>query len=227
MQNRFLLNIITMPIRETPLYIAPPTDALIKQYDHLFTSFELENKDTLILEISEELVEKGSVSAIIDLLKALQHKPHMIEKMLFSFKINFVEKDTRIAFPESYWKSERQYYRWFHKLSQAPLAMFFLEDDDCRFYTLAGDLLADDKLKAKHDGDRKQLVTFSGDLLKILMHRLFDACRWMLIFCHGSGFNPQIYIEAMLADLGLPLTYEEVQEAFIKDLESGNLSNFH
>jgi hypothetical protein len=31
----------------------------------------------------------------------------------------------------------------------------------------------------------------------------------------------------MLADIDLPLTYEEVHEAFIKDLENGQFSNFH
>jgi hypothetical protein len=216
-----------MPVQETPLYIAPRTDSSIKQYDHLFTSFELENKDTLILEMSEDLVENGSVSAIMDLLQALQHKPHLIEKMLFSFQINFVEKGTRISFPESYWKSERQYYRWFHKLSKAPLAMFFLEDDDSRFYTLIGDLLADDKLEVRDDGEKKQLVMFTGEYLETVVQRLFDACWWLLIFCHGTGFNPQIYIESLLADIGLPLTYEQVHEAFIEDLEKGHFSNFH
>jgi hypothetical protein len=216
-----------MPIRETPYYIAPPTDSLIKQYDKLFNSFELENKDTLIVEIPEEIVEKGSVSAILDLLKALQHKPHMIERMLFSFKINFIEKGTGIAFPESYWKYERQYYRWFHKLLEAPLAIFFLEDDDSRFYTLAGDLLADNKLGVKGDGEKKKLIAFNSDLMQIIMHRLFDACWWLLIFCHGSGFNPKIYIEAILADLDLPLTYQEVEKGFLRDLERGHFSHFH
>lgn len=213
--------------RETPLYIAPPNDSLITKYDDLFTSFELEKKDTLILEMPEDLVEKGSVSAITDLLKALQHKPHMIEKMLFSFKMNFVEKGTGMSLPESYWKCNVEYYRWFRKLAQAPLAMFFLEDDDCRFYTLAGDLLADGKLEVKDEDERKQLVLFTGESLQTVMERLFDACWWMLIFCHGSGFNPKIYIEATLADLDLPLTYEEVQEGFLKDLESGQFSKFH
>ena len=216
-----------MAIRETPFYIAPPHDSLIKQYEHLLTSFELENKDTLILEMPEDLVEKGSVSAITDLLKALQHKPNMIEKMLFSFKINFTETGTGLPFPESYWKSNPGYYRWFHKLAQAPLAMFFLEDDDCRFYTLAGDLLADGTLEVKDECERKQLVLFTGESLQTLMQRLFDACWWMLIYCYASGFDPKVYIEAMLADIDLPLTYEEVHEAFIKDLENGQFSNFH
>jgi hypothetical protein len=216
-----------MAIRETPFYIAPPHDSLIKQYEHLLTSFELENKDTLILEMPEDLVEKGSVSAITDLLKALQHKPNMIEKMLFSFKINFTETGTGLPFPESYWKSNPEYYRWFHKLAQAPLAMFFLEDDDCRFYTLAGDLLADGKLEVKDEGERKHLVLFTGESLQTVMQRLFDACWWMLIYCYASGFDPKVYIEAMLADIDLPLTYEEVYEAFIKDLENGQFSNFH
>jgi hypothetical protein len=216
-----------MPNRETPFYIAPPHDSSVKQYDDLLTSFELENKDTLILEMPEDLVEKGSVSAITDLLKALQHKPHMIEKMLFSFKINFTEKGTGLIFPESYWKSDVKYYKWFHKLAQAPLAMFFLEDDDCRFFTLAGDLLAAGKLELHDDGERKQLVVFAGEPLRTVMKRLFDACWWMLIYCHGSGFNPKAYIEAMLADIDFPLTYEEVHEAFIKDLENGQFSKFH
>jgi hypothetical protein len=223
---RFPIN-ISMPLRETPLYIAPPTDSSIKQYDDLFTSFESENKDTLIVEIQEELVQKGSVSAILDLLKALQHRPHMIEKMLFTFKINFVEKGTGITFPESYWKYERQYYRWFHKLLQAPLSIFFLEDDDSRFYTLAGDLLADGKLEIGHVSRKKQLVTFNSDAMQTMMHRLFDACWWLLIFCYGSGFDPKIYIEAILADLDVPLTYEEVHKAFKRDLERGHFSHFH
>ncbi len=214
--------------RETPLYIAPPNDSLIKKYDDLFTSFELEKKDTLILEIPEDVVEKGGVSAITDLLKALQHKPHIIERMLFSFKMNFVEKGTGLPFPESYWKSKGEYYRWFQKLAQAPLAMFFLEDDDCRFFTLAGDLLADGKLEVKDNGDTKPFVLFKDETLQLVMERLFDACWWMLIFCYGSGFDPKIYIEAMLADLDFPLTYEEVHEDFIKDLESSQfLSKFH
>ncbi|MGN6531591.1 MAG: hypothetical protein ACTHK0_07550 [Ginsengibacter sp.] len=216
-----------MANKETPYYIAPPTGSLVTQYENLFNSFEVENKDTLILEMSEDLVEKGSVSGILDLLKALQHKPHLIEKMLFAFKINFVEKGTRLPFPESYWKNESQYCRWFHKLFQAPLAMFFLEDEDCRFYTLIGDLIADDKLEIKDDGEKKKLVCLSGESLQITMHRLFDACWWLLVFCHGSGFNPQIYIEATLADMDLPLTYEEVYEAFIKDKESGQFSSFY
>jgi hypothetical protein len=49
----------------------------------------------------------------------------------------------------------------------------------------------------------------------------------MLIYCYGSGFDPKVYIEAMLADIDLPLTYEEVSEAFIKDLENGQFSKFH
>jgi hypothetical protein len=216
-----------MPIRETPFYIAPPHHSLIKQYEDLLTSFELENKDTLILEMPEHLVKKGSVSAITDLLKALQHKPNMIEKMLFSFKINFTETGTGLPFPETYWKLNPEYYRWFHKLAQAPIAMFFLEDDDCRFFTLAGDLLADGKLQVKDDGERKQLVLFTGESLQTVMKRLFDTCWWMLIYCYGSGFDPKVYIEAMLADIDLPLTYEEVCEAFTKDLENGQFSKFH
>jgi hypothetical protein len=43
----------------------------------------------------------------------------------------------------------------------------------------------------------------------------------MLVYCHGSGFDPQVYIESLLADLDLPLTYKEVYEAYMEDVKKG------
>jgi len=207
---------------DSPFYITPPNAALNKNYESMFSAFGQEDQNTLLLEVSEELIEKGSAGFLQNLLAALQHHPHLIEKMIFSIKLKFVEKGTHMEFPENYWKFNPEYYRWFHKLSQAPVAIFFLEDEDSRFYTLAGDFLADGKLEIQQgDMKGKQMVGMGGEELQQVMERLYTACWWMLVFCYGSGFNPQPYIEAQLADLGLPLTYEEVNEAFLKDLESG------
>ena len=52
-------------------------------------------------------------------------------------------------------------------------------------------------------------------------NRLFSACIFFMIYCHNTGFNPQVYIEALLAELDLPVTFEMVQERFEEDLKNG------
>ncbi|MEO8819266.1 MAG: hypothetical protein ABI267_08455 [Ginsengibacter sp.] len=65
------------------------------------------------------------------------------------------------------------------------------------------------------------MVSLEGEHLMEAMHRLFNSCWWMLIYGHGSGFNPEPYIQGLLADLGLPHTYEEVYAAYQKDVKKG------
>jgi hypothetical protein len=67
----------------------------------------------------------------------------------------------------------------------------------------------------------KQMVGIGGEQLVEVMKRLYNSCWWMLMYCHGSGFNPESYIQSLLADLDLPLTYEEVYEAYQKDIQKG------
>lgn len=212
-----------MPIKETPFYVMSASATFIRTFDELFTRFEEGGMNTLSMIVDKEMVENGDVTHLLQLIMSLQHKPQLIEKMIFSLDIKFTEiEDSDLFLPETYWKTDVEYYRWFRKLGISPVMIFFLQDEDARFYTLAGDLLADNRLEVKPgDMKGKQLVGISGEALEEIMNRLFNSCWWMLVFCYGSGFNPQPYIEGLLADLDLPLTYEQVYEAFKEDLKKG------
>ena len=41
------------------------------------------------------------------------------------------------------------------------------------------------------------------------------------MFCHNTGFDPEPYVEAVLADYDLPFTYQQVKEKFDADLKKG------
>jgi len=212
-----------MPIKETPFYVVPASEPFLRNFDELFVRFAEGETDTLVLSVEKEMVENGEVAHLQELIMALQHQPHLIEKMIFSLNIKFTEiKDSELYLPEMYWKGDIEYYKWFRKLGSSPLMMFFLQDEDARFYTLAGDLLAENKLMVEPgDSNRKGMVSIADEALQEIMKRLFYSCWWMLVYCHGSGFDPRPYIEGLLADLDLPLTYEQVYEAYMIDAKKG------
>ncbi|MEO6221501.1 MAG: hypothetical protein ABIO81_13795 [Ginsengibacter sp.] len=212
-----------MILKEKPVYLAPATEPFISEYDEMFLRFAENDKHTLVLQIHTDMVYKGEVGMVQQIIMALQYQPHLIEKMLFCLDLKFTNiEDSGLFIPPSYWKTDVAYYRWFHKLASSPLILFFINDEDARFYTLAGDMLADNVLDAE-PGDRtgKKMVCLEGEELIEVVNRLFDSCWMMLMYCHGSGFNPEPYIQVVLADLGLPLTYEEVYDKYCDDIEKG------
>lgn len=212
-----------MSIQPKPFYIVPADEPFLKNYDALFTRFAEPEMHTLTLEVYTRMVETGEVAGVQQLIMALQHQPHLIEKMIFALDLKFTEvEDSQLYIPDEIWKVDTSYLYWFCTLANSPVMMFFLHDEDERFYTLAGDILAKNELEVKEsDFKGKQMVGLEGEHLNTVMQRLFNSCWWMLIYCHGSGFNPEPYIQGLLADLDLPLTYEEVFEAYQNDIEKG------
>lgn len=211
-----------MSKEEKPIYLAPATEAFITAYDELFLRFSDESIHTLSMTVQTDLVYEGNIAMLQQMIMALQHKPHLIEKLVFCLNIKFTAiEDSNIFIPDIYWKTDAAYYRWFNKLSASPVMLFFINDEDARFYMLAGDLLADNMLTVKTDEKGQGMACLEGDELGQVVQRLFDSCWMMLIYCHGSGFNPEPYIQSLLADLGLPLTFEEVYEKYIADVATG------
>ena len=43
----------------------------------------------------------------------------------------------------------------------------------------------------------------------------------LLIYCHNTGFDPQLYIEGILAEFNLGFTYEQVKEEYQKKIDEG------
>ncbi|MEP7252237.1 MAG: hypothetical protein ABI683_07645 [Ginsengibacter sp.] len=207
---------------EKPVYLAPTNEPFVTAYDELFDRFSDENIHTLSMTVQTDLVYEGNIAMLQELIMALQHKPHLIEKLLFCLDIKFTAiEDSNIFIPDIYWKRDAAYYRWFHKLSASPVMLFFINDEDARFYLLAGDLLADNLLDIQMDERGQGMACLEGDELVQVVRRLFDSCWMMLMYCHGSGFNPEPYIQSLLADIGLPVTFEQVYERYISDVATG------
>lgn len=206
-----------------PFYLVPANEPFLRSFDALFTRLAEPEMHTLIMEVHTKLVDAGDVAGLQQVIMALQHQPHLIEKMIFALDLQFTEVEgSQLFIPAEAWKGDATYMHWFRKLADSPVMLFFLHDEDARFYTLAGDILAENQLEVK-EGDLKgtQMVALEGEHLNQVIQRLFNSCWWMLIYCHGSGFDPEPYIQGLLADFGLPLTYEEVYEAYQKDIEKG------
>ena len=212
-----------MAIQTTPFYLVPATEPFLKNYDELFVRFAANDMHTLILEVPTSMVEGGEIASVQQLIMALQHKPYLIEKMIFAIDLRFTEiEGSELYIPTEVWKTDPAYLHWFSAFAACPMLLFFLNDEDARFYTLAGHFLAQNKLEVKEDSMKgKPMVALEGEHLNEVMQRLFNSCWWMLIFCHATGFNPEAYIQSLLADLGLPLTYEEVNEVYQQNVEKG------
>jgi len=218
-----IYKIHTMNNQPKPFYLVPANEPFLKKYDPLFLRFAEPEMHTLNLDVFTKLVEAGDVAGMQQIIIALQHQPHLIEKMIFALNLKFTEiEDSKLYVPAEIWKVDPLYLQWFRRLADSPVMMFFLHDEDARFYTLAGDILAENQLETKEgDLNGTQMVALEGEHLEMVMERLFNSCWWMLIYCHGSGFNPEPYIQGLLADLDLPLTFDEVYEAYQKDIEKG------
>ena len=207
-----------------PVYLVPKTSPVIAKYAATFQMFEKdESLHTLNLIIPPNVVSSMDSSLMNELLPALQHYPHLIERFIFSFEFKFSQiEDSELYFQDLDWKTDAMYYRWFCKVGEAPIAIFFIHDRDARFYALAGDMLADGKCEIKKEGsDKTALIGFKENEVQELCGRLYMACWLFHIYCHGSGFDPQPAIESLIAEFDLPIIYEDIRKKYLKDIETG------
>jgi hypothetical protein len=198
-----------------PVYFMEPTDETVKGFKKQFGAIAASEVKTVVISVDVDVIEQGNNVMICELLAGLQHYPRLIEKLIFAIRIDIVDHDG-LVLPEDQWKGLPPPMSWYHKLGSMPFALFFFEDHDARAYILMGDLFAGNRFEG--DGER---VTIQGELLQEVTNRLFGACYFFMIFCHNTGFEPRPYIEAILADFDLPITYEQVKERFEEDLVKG------
>jgi hypothetical protein len=198
------------------LYMLPIGDPHIEANREVFEMMALPENNTLRMQVSVEDVETGHVGSIQVLLMSLQHYPHLIEKMLFSLEFDCIEDEkTEMVLPPDVWKMEPVFYTWFHRLMNTPFAIFFIADEDARFYALYGDMLASGEIVVEVDEPSgKTYIVPNEAQAKIIGERVVGACLNMLHFCHYSGFDPRIYIEAMMASNDLEFSYEALLEDY-------------
>ena len=216
------IGILDAPNR--PKYFFLPGSEKLKMYEGLIKSFCNPEIHTGYLSVPVSAVEAGDQCGLAEIVMTLQHYPLLIEKFLFMFEFVFEEiEGSTLVLKENDWKGDRLFMNWFNNMSNFPFLFFFIHDRDARGYFLMGDMIADGRIKSKlKDNDpKKPMITVEGEAIQILAGRLFQTCEMLLIYCHNTGFDPQLYIEGILAEFNLGFTYEQVKEEYQKKIDEG------
>ncbi|MDB5247571.1 MAG: hypothetical protein JWQ40_1965 [Segetibacter sp.] len=208
----------------TPYYFLAPGNPVIAKYRKVFESFNEPQNHTMVLNACRKMVEAKDVVMVQQIVLALQHYPHLIHKFLFCLEFTFtVVEDGDEYISEQHWKNRPAYYQWFRKCMELPFMLFFIHDEDARFYSLIGDVLASKDVRHVQNGKAGyERFKLSDEQMQLLQDRLFHSCLALLVFCQGSGFNPGIYVQGILASFDAVFTYEDVLSEYAKDVLKGS-----
>ncbi len=199
----------------TYVYLLPQNHPTVLEYADFWKPAYDPSVHTLTLQVLASDVQAGNCGGVHEIIIALQHQPQLIEKLLFSIGFEFVDDVTDEKIPEEAWKADPIYYEWFFKLMSIPSIHFFIADEDARAYSLLADLINNENAEVIPDvnGGRSQ-IGFAAKEGNIILRRLFKSCVHLLVYCHNCDFNPQIYIEGVMALYDAPFSYQEVLDAY-------------
>ena len=203
-----------------PILLIPQSSHAVKQWEQAFAYFEAPEVHTFTIDVHEDLVKRKQVTMIQEMISALQHYPHLIEKMIFSLEFKFAEvEDSNLFIPENCWKFDSNYYNWFSELSKLPIMIFFINDEDARYYALLGDMLANGSLPVTTiENNERSQINLEGVEWKKFIERLFNSCWMMLLYCHNTGFNPKPYIQSLLADMDVSSLWDDIYNKYQEDV---------
>jgi len=208
-------------IPDQPNFLLPPDHPSIRKWQPWLQDFIYTQKEYVQLTLTPTEVRIGSVGAIQEMLLALQHFPNLIEKFIFSVDIQFQKTDHN---PECYeghqWKDEKA-MGWYFKLAAAfPAVIYFIPDNDARFFTLMGDLILQRRIITYPDLSKgKAELKLSPSQMDLLAARLFNASCVMGLFCYGSGCDIGKYVNALIADYHVQFTYDQVKTAYMERIK--------
>ncbi len=202
--------------KKSPLYLLPPGSPQVTAFSTQYGMIANSYYRTLTISVPMDVVKSGDVHTIQEIVLSLQHYPKLIEKWIFSIDVQFLNRND-IPMQDLDWKGVSFPMLWFNTMLKLPCTIFFIKDPDARSYILMGDILASNHGLETTD----TAIRLEGDVLEELCNRLFNACFAFLLYCHNTGFDPQIYIEALLADFDLPITYEQVHSHYLDAIAKG------
>lgn len=208
--------------RKEPLFLIPPNDPIVQSWDAVLTKLEQSNDD-LVFTVNPTNAEDGQVAFIQQMVMALQHRPHLIERMTFSVKFKFMlVDDVLVEVSENEWKMSREVYNWFYQMSMLPVMIYFISDQDARGYCVFGDFLASGNYTYEEESDGiHKMIAFTEEQQQLIMDRLFHSAWAFLMYCHNTDFNPDKYIDALLADFNMPFGVADVRKKYDEDIERG------
>ena len=190
----------------------PEGDPKIAEWKPTFDMIEPKANLPITINVEPDVVDSGEIAFLQDMINVLQHFPHHIANFIFGMDIKFREiLGSELNVPDEQWKSESKYQRWIHRLNHTPFMIFFLSDYEARFYSLIGDLIADNKVKYIIK-DGVPYIEVGGEEPDLMTQRAYDASWYFYIYCHNTGFDPQPAIESLIAEFKLPITFEEVKQ---------------
>lgn len=199
-----------------PVYVLQPDDPRVLNYKTKFPTLGYTKSKTILIEIDAEAIKSRDVYFVQEMILGLQHYPKLLEKIIFSIQMVHKAPDGSVL-PEEKWKGSRRTLSWYSRLLDMPCSIFFFEDRDARNFILFGDIMSEGLIRPDSEG----VFTFRGKSLETLRARLFNACWFFMLFCHNTGVDAEPYVHAILADFDLPVTFEDIKEAYLKDIRSG------
>src|SRR6202012_5799843 len=91
----------------TPIYLMEPGNPTIARWQQVFETFAAQDKHTLNLSVPPDVVEDKEVAMLQELIIALQHYPHLIEKFLFAIELQFQQiAHSQLYFEKDIWKAD-------------------------------------------------------------------------------------------------------------------------
>jgi hypothetical protein len=211
-------------------YLIPADSPLLKEHAVIIAALTgPENKHkSLSLNVEPEVIATMQTQMFTELIAVIQYFPEVLDTLVFGMRFNFISnsESEETLEPEA-WKQEPQYANWFRTAQERfPLVVFFLEDRDARFYSLAGDLLDEEDTEVEHnEEDSEADISFTSDQMNRLFNRLFQTCVLFMHYCAVAGVNPQPAVEALIAEIDqpdvAPFTYEDLQRQFAEDEGKG------
>ncbi len=221
-------------LNPTPIYLRRKSAPEVRQHRDVLQMVAQQKSGLLMGGVTPEVVRENIMASIQDLVMATQHYPEALEALIFGLDIGFqYTAEDPTPMPEYDWRGHAPVARWIHQISsRLPILLFFLADNDLRFYALAGDLLADEAIPFSDAPEEEvpfpvpkghRAFTFPPPVAEELAERLYIASYLMHIFCHGTGVDPEPYIHALLAEYYFTgLNYEDIRERYENSIRNGS-----
>jgi len=206
-----------VPKELSPIYLVAPDDETVDGFASTYGMLAHKANNKLSISVPTEVVKQGENVMVQEIVMALQHFPHLMEKMLFSIDFTFVNEFGG-ELGEDDWKGIEQPVRWFNGMSSLPCTYFFLADRDARHYFLMGDLVFDGKVKPTEDGE---MVGLEGEALDMLANRVFNVGCFFMLYCHNTGIDPTPHVQRMLDEMQLPISVDDIRKEFETSIANG------
>lgn len=210
-------------VKETPIYMASANGKIVSRHKEWINYLLQHEESEIYIEVSQKDARTGNVKPAHERIMALQHFPQLFSRLMFGIDIRFMNADGK-----DWEKSDGAYLitrnvQWLCRFTSIFKAgLFFLRDKNARFFSAIGDMLADEKDMSLRKAAGGFNIKLSGDKLQRLDSRVFSACQVIQLFFYGSGQIPKEYIETLIAEFGLPFTYEMVLQRLRDDLRENS-----